>query len=106
MTWFVEFFLLPFLYLTRICLGPTGIYSWYPRVGNWLGCGLNIGEWTSECENWFETHHKNILQSKAAPLSGSEWRSSLRLSSRAPKLTQAMEAAAKSYIINLTSPRS
>ena len=84
-----------------ICLGLTAIYSWYPRVGAQLRSGLNVSEWTSECENWFETHCKNILRSQMPPLSGPEWWSTLCLSSKAPKLTKVMEAAAKSYITNL-----
>jgi hypothetical protein len=68
-----------------------------------LALMLVNGHWN--VKNGFKPR-KNILQSKAPPLSGSEWRSSLRLSSKAPKLTQAMEAAAKSYITDLTLTRS
>ncbi|KAG2109495.1 hypothetical protein BD769DRAFT_1365361 [Suillus cothurnatus] len=36
--------------------------SWWPRPQAWAGSGLDMGFWSSQCEDWFQKRLENIHQ--------------------------------------------
>ena len=72
--------------------------SWFPPPNVWNLCGLNVGQWTEECEIWFQQHVSNIHRGKFQPLSTKEWRGSIRNTRVAVKLTYQMKLAAAKFI--------
>ena len=76
--------------------------SWFPKPNVWAQAGYNVGQWTKECENWFEKRMAEILQG-GQPLDSRTWRSKLLLSRKVTKLTRKMNLAAASFIqVNLS----
>lgn len=55
----------------------TIVYLW-PTEYAWSSSGLNIGEWSRECEAWYQARVASLQAGTAAPMSSTEWRSSLR----------------------------
>jgi hypothetical protein len=72
--------------------------SWFPPPNIWNLCGFNVGQWTEECEIWFQEHVSNIHRGTFQPLSSKEWRDFIRNTRVAVKLTYQMKAAAAKFI--------
>lgn len=53
------------------------VFLW-PTEYAWASSGLNIGEWTHECEAWYQARLSSLRAGTASPMSSTEWRSSLR----------------------------
>lgn len=53
------------------------VFLW-PTEYAWASSGLNIGEWSPECEAWYQTRLSSLRAGTAKPMSSTEWRSSLR----------------------------
>ncbi|KIJ47595.1 hypothetical protein M422DRAFT_129547, partial [Sphaerobolus stellatus SS14] len=34
--------------------------SWWPKPNSWAKSGFDIGYWTSECEDWYQTRLSQI----------------------------------------------
>jgi len=71
--------------------------SWFPKHNVWVQAGYNVGQWTQECENWFEKRMTEI-QDGGQPLDSHTWRSKLLLSRKATKLVRKMNFTAASFI--------
>jgi len=67
---------------------------WVPSIGQ----RLNVGQWTEECERWFKKHISKIHSGTFQPLSSGEWRTEIRNTRAAQKLTWQMKVAASDYI--------
>jgi hypothetical protein len=72
--------------------------SWFPPPNIWNLCGYNVGQWTEECEIWFQQHISKIQHGKFQPLSIKDWRSSIRNTRVAVKLAYQMKGAAAKFI--------
>ena len=74
--------------------------SWFPRHNKWSSCGLNVGQWTDECESWYVKRVQDIQAGGASglPRSQADWRDLIHLTRKAPKLVYQMNLAASSYI--------
>lgn len=71
--------------------------SWFPKHNIWAQAGYNVGQWTQECEKWFENRMIEI-QKGGQPLDSHTWRSKLLLTRRATKLVRGMNSAAAAFI--------
>jgi hypothetical protein len=71
--------------------------SWFPKHNIWLQSGYNVGQWTQECENWFEQRMAEI-QAGGQPLDSHTWRSKLRLTRNANKIISKVNSAAAAFI--------
>ena len=85
------------LSLNQIFLDEVALVSWFPRQNNWNVSGLNVGQWTHECEEWY-VKRVNTIQEGGAPLKQHEWRNVTRFTRKGPKLVYHMNLAASSYI--------
>ena len=83
--------------LMRDVIDQVSIVSWFPRHNKWSGCGLNVGQWTDECESWYVKWVQEI-QAGGVPRSQTDWRDLIHLTRKAPKLVHHMNLAASSYI--------
>jgi hypothetical protein len=72
--------------------------SWFPPPNIWDKCGLNVGQWTSECEKWFQGHVSKIRSGNFQPLSSKDWRDQIRNTRIAVKLMYQMQKGAASFI--------
>ena len=71
--------------------------SWFPKPNVWAQAGYNVGQWTRECENWFESRMTEI-HNGGQPLDSRTWRTKLLSSRKATKLTRKMNSAAASFL--------
>jgi hypothetical protein len=72
--------------------------SWFPPPNIWNSCGYNVGQWTEECEAWFQDHVSKIHSSTFQPLSSTAWRTHIRNTRLAVKVTYQMKKGAAGYI--------
>jgi len=59
--------------------------------------GLNVGQWTHECEEWY-AKRVNAIQEGDPPLRQDEWRNMIRFTRKGPKPMYHMNLAASLYI--------
>ena len=81
----------------QIILDQTALVSWFPRQNTWNVSGLDVGQWTHECEEWYVKRVKYI-QGGGGPCSQSEWCTLTHFTQKGPKLSYHMNLAANSYI--------
>jgi len=72
--------------------------SWFPQPNIWNLCGYSVGQWTEECESWFQDHLSNIHSGKFQPLPSKDWRKKLRNTRLAVKVTYQMKKGAADFI--------
>lgn len=72
--------------------------SWFPPPNIWDNCGLSVGQWTPECEKWFQKHVSKIRSGTFQPLSSKDWREQIRFTRVAVTLTYKMKMGAASFI--------
>jgi hypothetical protein len=72
--------------------------SWFPPPNIWNTSGLYVGQWTEECEKWFQDHVSKIRRGAFQPLSSKDWRARIRNTRVATRLTYNMTKAAADYI--------
>jgi hypothetical protein len=72
--------------------------SWFPPPNIWNLCGYSVGQWTGECERWFQDHVKSIHSGRFQPLSSKAWRSLLRNTRMAGKVMHHMKMGAADFI--------
>jgi hypothetical protein len=72
--------------------------SWWPRPAAWNKSGLNVGYWTPACEAWFQNRKTQIAEGTARLLTGSQWKSSMRLFSQSKGLVEINRNASVSFI--------
>ncbi|KAJ3507459.1 hypothetical protein NLJ89_g6294 [Agrocybe chaxingu] len=71
----------------------AALVSWFPRPNAWASSGLDVHQWTVECEDWFIRRRKEITEDKAQPKNSNTWRRDLRFTQSAPELIRKMNAA-------------
>jgi hypothetical protein len=81
----------------KTVLGQVALVSWFPRQNNWNVSGLNVGQWTHECEEWY-VKRVNAIQEGGTPLNQHDWRNLTRFTRKGQKLRYHMNLAASSYI--------
>jgi len=72
--------------------------SWFPPANVWDKCGFGVGQWTHECEIWFQKHVAKIRSGTFQPLSSIEWRKQIRFTRLAVKVAYQMKKGAASFI--------
>jgi hypothetical protein len=72
--------------------------SWFPPSHIWNLAGYSVGQWTEECEKWFQSHVSSIHSGTFQPRSSTEWRNRLRSTRAAVKVTYQMKMGAASFI--------
>jgi hypothetical protein len=77
---------------------PSKMVSWFPPPNIWNLCGYNVGQWTEECERWFQDHISKIHSGTFQPLSSTAWRARLRNTRLAVKVTFQMKKGAADFI--------
>jgi hypothetical protein len=65
---------------------------------SWNTGGLHVGQWTEECEKWFKKLVGEIHTGKFQPHCSKEWRSYIRNTRMATKVTFQMKMGAASFI--------
>jgi hypothetical protein len=78
--------------------GASKKVSWFPPPNIWNLCGYNVGQWTDECEKWFQKHVSKIHSGTFQPISSTAWRSYIRGTRIAVKLTYQMKMGAAGFI--------
>ena len=71
--------------------------SWFPQQNKWLNSGYSTGQWTHDCELWYQARVKQI-QDGGGPISQRDWRTKIRKNQHAPKLARQMEKVAAEFI--------
>ena len=84
--------------INMIFLAQSKKVSWFPPPNIWDACGFSVGQWTHECESWFQEHIAKIRSGTFQPLSSKDWRAMIRNTRLAPKLMYQMRLGAASYI--------
>lgn len=84
--------------VTNTTSAQVAMVSWFPRSRQWETSGLHVGFWNKDCEEFYLKRRAAILEGKAVPLSGNEWRTQLRMNRAAPKLGFQMQAATLAYL--------
>lgn len=64
----------------------------------WHNSGLNVGQWTEECETWFKDHVSKIHSGDFQPCSSGSWRQKLKLTRISQTVKFKVKKAAASYI--------
>jgi len=59
---------------------------------------MNVGQWTDECETWFQGHVSKIYSGAFQPCSSESWRQKMKLTRISQKVRFNMKKAAASYI--------
>lgn len=82
---------------------PTGLQlaevSWWPKPAAWNRSGLNIGYWSSDCEEWYQNRLSEIRSQKADPRSHAKWKHALRLGRRSVRqVVDVNEQQAKNWL--------
>jgi hypothetical protein len=72
--------------------------SWFPPQNIWNFCGLNVDQWTEDCEIFFRGLVDKIHSGKSQPRSSSEWRTTIRNTRAVRKVIYQMETGAASFI--------
>jgi len=72
--------------------------SWFPPPNIWNQCGLHVGQWTEESEKWFQEHISKIHTGNFQPLSSGQWRTHIRYTRMAVKVTRQMKRGAANFI--------
>jgi hypothetical protein len=72
--------------------------SWFPPPNIWDTSGFSVGQWTHECEKWFQEHVSKIRSGTFQPLSSTDWRKKIRNTRLAGKLAYQMKKGAASFI--------
>lgn len=83
--------------LNQTIIDQVALVSWFPRQKNCNVSGLNVGQWTHECEEWY-VNRVNTIQQGGTPLKQNEWRNMTHFTRKGPKLVYHMNLAASSYI--------
>lgn len=72
--------------------------SWFPPPNIWNSCGYNVGQWTEACEKWFQNHVSKIRSGTFRPLSSADWRTNIRNTRIAMRVTYQMKKGAAAFI--------
>lgn len=72
--------------------GAESVVFLWPTEYAWAASGLNIGEWSSECEAWYQGRLASLRAGTARPMSSTEWRASLRKLSAARAVWETYDA--------------
>jgi hypothetical protein len=79
--------------------------SWWPKLSLFELSPLNVGYWSSACEQWFQTRLSDIRSGTAWARTATEWRNSLKLWKPTLGLVRKNEAAAGDFLENHSSVR-
>ncbi|KAG6818734.1 hypothetical protein H0H93_002305 [Arthromyces matolae] len=60
--------------------------SWWPKPSVWNSCGLYVGFWSKDCEQWFQDRLTKCLAGTADLKNSKEWRHSLRYLKDVPRM--------------------
>ncbi|PPQ71051.1 hypothetical protein CVT25_007322 [Psilocybe cyanescens] len=56
--------------------------SWFPRHNIWNHSGINVGQWTPDCEHWFR-EQVIAIQNGSPPLEQNKWQNKMNLTRKA-----------------------
>ncbi|CAK5284660.1 unnamed protein product [Mycena citricolor] len=74
--------------------------SWWPQPGTFFTSGLNVGWWTPDCEQWFQSVLKQMRENKAVVLNNGDWKARIRGYSAAGRMAKNLEAVHKEFLVN------
>ncbi|KAH9921087.1 hypothetical protein B0H21DRAFT_767080 [Amylocystis lapponica] len=83
---------------TDMICGVYHVYSQDTGRQIELRCGLNVGYWSQQCEDWFQKRLALIRSGERPPLGSIRWRDAVRFYKPTPKLIQANENAAAQFL--------
>ncbi|KAG1729430.1 hypothetical protein EDB19DRAFT_1583022, partial [Suillus lakei] len=83
--------------------------SWWPRPQAWAASGLNVGFWSTRCEEWFQKHLDNIqegvsrirntrINDNNGPMTTMWWRHSLKFNAGITKMMKNVDAACSQFL--------
>ncbi|KAH9920995.1 hypothetical protein B0H21DRAFT_844338 [Amylocystis lapponica] len=76
----------------------TELASWWPRPSVWSGCGLDVGYWSQQCEEWFQKRLAHVRSGERSPIGSISWRPALRFYKPTPKLVEANKNTAARFL--------
>ncbi|KAG1746847.1 hypothetical protein EDB19DRAFT_1631184 [Suillus lakei] len=87
--------------------------SWWPRPQAGAASGLNMGFWSTQCEEWFQKHLNNIregvsrihnthINNNNGPMTTTQWRCSLKFNAGTNKMMKNVDLACSQFLANAT----
>lgn len=85
--------------------------SWWPRPQAWAASGLNVGFWSTRCEEWFQKRLGNIREGVSrirntrvnddnGPMTATRWKRSLKFNPGTNKMMKNVDAACSQFLTN------
>ena len=88
-------------------LGPTvhrdqfADVSWWPKQSTFMASGLNVGYWSPDCEAWFQSRARAIMDGSATVKNARVWSQAMKFEKpRVLKLVQNQETVASRLLRN------
>jgi hypothetical protein len=75
----------------------TSQSSWWPKQSTWIKSGFYVGDWTTQCEEWFQWRLHRILDGKEKPIPATKWTKMIRNDHDTPFLVAANRTAAADF---------
>ncbi|KAG2351036.1 hypothetical protein BDR07DRAFT_1502867 [Suillus spraguei] len=83
--------------------------SWWPRPQAWAASGLNVGFWSTRCEEWFQKRLGNIREGVSrirntrvnddnGPMTATRWKRSLKFNPGTNKMMKNVDAACSQFL--------
>ncbi|KAG2114200.1 uncharacterized protein F5147DRAFT_650017 [Suillus discolor] len=83
--------------------------SWWPRPQAWAASGLNVGFWSTRCEEWFQKRLGNIREGVSrirntrvnddnGPMTATQWKHSLKFNPGTNKMMKNVDAACSQFL--------
>jgi hypothetical protein len=60
--------------------------SWWPKHSTWVSSSLNVGYWSTGCEEWFQLRLAKIRNGTAELKTTAKWTSALRILGKTGRL--------------------
>jgi hypothetical protein len=89
--------------------------SWWPRPQAWAGSGLDMGFWSSQCEDWFQKRLENIHQGVSRchdssdnnrPVNNMHWKQGLKFNAATKKFKKNLDTACSNFLATKASGKS
>ncbi|KAG2121669.1 hypothetical protein BD769DRAFT_1361176 [Suillus cothurnatus] len=89
--------------------------SWWPRPQAWAGSGLDVGFWSSRCEDWFQKRLENIRQGVSrrrdssdnnGPVNNTRWKQGLKFNAATKKFKKNLDTACSNFLATKASGKS
>ncbi|KAG2108789.1 hypothetical protein BD769DRAFT_1365842 [Suillus cothurnatus] len=101
-----------YVYMNNGCIEKL---SWWPRPQAWAGSELDVGFWSSQCEDWFQKHLENIRQGVSrrcdssdnnGPVNNTHWKQGLKFNAATKKFKKNLDTTCSNFLATKASGKS